>query len=173
MKKYLILYSTVDGHTKKICDKICEIIKRKFYVETLPIEFAEKKQLESFDYIIVGASIRYVKHRENVSTFVKDNIITLDSKMTAFFSVNVVARKPEKSKPEQNPYVIKFLNLSKWKPNYVEVFAGKIDYPSLRLIDRYMIKIIMWLTKGPTNTRFTYDFTDWKKVECFARVLSA
>ena len=29
----------------------------------------------------------------------------------------------------------------------------------------------MWLTKGPTDTSKTYEFTDWNKVEDFARDL--
>ena len=29
----------------------------------------------------------------------------------------------------------------------------------------------MWLTKGPTDTSKTYEFTDWNKVGDFARDL--
>ena len=48
------------------------------------------------------------------------------------------------------------------------MFAGKIDYPKYKLIDKYAIKFIMWITKGPTDTSKTYEFTDWKAVEDFA-----
>ena len=82
--------------------------------------------------------------------------------------MNVVARKPEKSTPKTNPYVIKFLNKIDWKPKIIGVFAGKIDYPKYKLIDKYSIKFIMWITKGPTDTSKTYEFTDWKAVEDFA-----
>ena len=34
------------------------------------------------------------------------NIEKLDKVKTAFFSLNLTARKPEKSTPETNPYVI-------------------------------------------------------------------
>ena len=30
----------------------------------------------------------------------------------------------------------------------------------------------MWITKGPTDTSQTYEFTDWKKVETFAKNLN-
>ena len=86
----------------------------------------------------------------------------------AFFSVNVVARKPEKNTPDTNPYIKKFLALSKWNPKKVAVFAGKVDYPQYRFIDKFMIRLIMWITKGPTDTSKTYEFTDWDKVEEFA-----
>ena len=62
----------------------------------------------------------------------------------------------------------KFLSLSAWKPNVLEVFAGKIDYPKYKFIDKHMIRFIMWMTKGPTDTSGTYEFTDWMKVDAFA-----
>jgi menaquinone-dependent protoporphyrinogen oxidase len=92
-------------------------------------------------------------------------------KENAFFSVNVVARKPEKSTPNTNPYLKKFLSNIKWEPKNLGVFAGKIEYPKYKFIDKYAIKFIMWITKGPTDTSKTYEFTNWKAVEDFARDL--
>ena len=83
-----------------------------------------------------------------------------------------MARKPEKNSPATNPYLIKFLNNVKWKPKKLAVFAGKIEYPKYKLIDKYAIKFIMWITKGPTDTSQSYEFTDWEKVEAFARDLN-
>jgi len=31
-----------------------------------------------------------------------------------------------------------------------------------------MIRLIMWITKGPTDISKTFEFTDWKKVDEFA-----
>ena len=93
----------------------------------------------------------------------------IDTKKNAFFSVNVVARKKEKNKPETNPYVSKFLDNTNWIPKKIGVFAGKIDYPKYKLLDKYAIKFIMRITKGPTDTSKTYEFTDWDMVIEFAR----
>ena len=93
----------------------------------------------------------------------------ISSKENAFFSVNVVARKPEKNTPETNPYVKKFLLKTSWKPRSLEVFAGKIDYPKYNFVDKHMIRFIMWMTKGPTNTNNTYEFTDWDMIDSFAK----
>jgi menaquinone-dependent protoporphyrinogen oxidase len=82
--------------------------------------------------------------------------------------VNAVARKPEKDSPETNPYIQKFLKLSNWNPALIGVFAGKIDYPKYNFVDKQMIRFIMWLTKGPTDTSQTYEFTNWGKVKEFA-----
>jgi menaquinone-dependent protoporphyrinogen oxidase len=124
--------------------------------------------LNEFSHIVIGASIRYGKHQQEVSEFINQNIVLLESKKTAFFSVNVVARKPNKNTPETNPYIIKFFSSLGWKPSLLGVFAGKIDYPKYGFIDRTMIRFIMWMTKGPTDPSSTVEFTDWNKVDEFA-----
>ena len=45
--------------------------------------------------------------------------------------------------------------------------CGKIDYPKYRFVDKHTIRLIMWLTKGPTDTSGIYEFTDWGKVDEF------
>ena len=168
MDKTLITYSTVDGQTKRISEKLAKLATHS-WVDVLPI--SNQINLDSYKTIIIGASIRYGKYRKEVYSFVEDNIQILNMKENAFFSVNVVARKPEKSTPNTNPYLKKFLSNIKWEPNNLGVFAGKIEYPKYKFIDKYAIKFIMWITKGPTDTSKTYEFTNWKAVEDFARDL--
>ena len=169
MEKSLITYSTVDGQTKIISEKIAQFATQSS-VDVFPI--SDNIELGKYKTIIIGASIRYGKYRKEVYSFVEKNIEILDSKENAFFSVNVVARKPEKNTPETNPYLIKFLKKIKWKPKNLGVFAGKIEYPKYKFVDKYAIKFIMWITKGPTDTSKTYEFTDWKKVESFTKNLN-
>ena len=139
----------------------------------ISIADAKTLNLNDFETIVIGASIRYGKHKPEVYKFIKDNLEVLDVKKNAFFSVNVVARKPEKNTPDTNPYMQKFLELSKWSPKNLSVFAGKIDYPQYKFVDKQMIRFIMWMTKGPTDINGTFEFTDWKKVESFAKELKS
>jgi len=172
MSEILIIYSTTDGHTLEICQRLQRLIEQQGHQVTLaPVDDAPDMQLESFDKIVIGASIRYGKHHKQVYDFIKSNEQILDSKPNAFFSVNVVARKPEKNQPETNPYLQKFLRQISWQPKQLAVFAGKIDYPRYRFRDRQMIRLIMWMTKGPTDPETVIEFTDWKQVEAFAQLL--
>ncbi len=169
MFKRLIIYSTTDGQTKLICERIKSLSKFNNQTKLLEIDEAIKENLQPYEVITIGASIRYGKHSPSVLNFIKENLETLKKKKSVFFSVNVVARKEEKSSPETNPYVIKFLKLTKWNPNKKEVFAGKIDYPKYSFLDRQIIRLIMFITKGPTDTSKSYEFTDWYKVDDFTR----
>ena len=171
MTKYLFLYSTTDGHTKRICEYIGNILKQQNHeIKIDPINL-ELKKLSEYDSIILGASIRYGKHQKSVFNFINKHKDLLETKKSAFFSVNVVARKSEKNSPNTNPYMKKFLKTSSWQPNKLGVFAGKVDYPSYKFFDKYIIRMIMWITKGPTDISQSYEFTDWKVVENFAKNL--
>ena len=169
MYKRLIIYSSTDGQTKLICERIKNSSQFNNETKLIAIDKATKENLKLYEVIIIGASIRYGKHNPSVFNFVKENLETFKQKKTCFFSVNVVARKEEKNLPETNPYLKKFLKLSKWNPDKKAVFAGKIDYPKYSFLDRQIIRLIMFITNGPTDTSKSYEFTDWSKVDDFTR----
>ncbi len=171
MSSSLIIYSSTDGHTKIICSRIIDFSKDGNITKMISLKETKGVDLSKFDKIIIGASIRYGKHSKELYNFIKVNQNILNKKETSFFSVNVVARKQEKNTPDTNPYIKKFLTISKWKPKKIAVFAGKVDYPNYGFFDKYIIKFIMFLTNGPTDTSKSYEFTDWSKVEDFARNL--
>ena len=171
MESTLIIYSSTDGQTKNICSRIGEFLSNDIPAKIISLSDATKNDIEKYDRVIIGASIRYGKHRKELFEFIETNLDELNKKDNAFFSVNVVARKSEKNTPETNPYVQKFLLKTSWVPQRLAVFAGKIDYPKYNFFDKQMIRFIMWVTKGPTNIKNTYEFTDWSKVDSFAKEL--
>ena len=170
-EKIGILYSTVDGQTLKICNELVkDLQKNNIDVQLFSIDNFNEDIL-NFDKFIIGSSIRYGVHNEKIIEFIKINKTKLDAIKTAFFSVNLVARKPEKNKPETNPYVIKFFKTIDWKPTIVEVFAGMLDYKKYTTFDRIMIQFIMWMTKGPTDRNTKIEYTNWEKVKLFGDVI--
>ena len=160
----IFIYSTSNGQSLKICNAIN---KNK---ESLIIDIDKIKtvELNKFDQIIIGASVKYGDHNKKIYDFIKNNKILIENKKTGFFSVNATARKSEKNKPETNPYVIKFLKKTNWTPDNIGVFAGKIDFPNYNFLEKYIIKVIMWITNGPTDTSKTFEFTDWEDVKKFS-----
>ncbi|MDO4781951.1 MAG: menaquinone-dependent protoporphyrinogen IX dehydrogenase [Capnocytophaga felis] len=168
MEKSVIIYASVDGQTKKICEHIKEVLLSKNQkAEIIPItDFREN--LNDFDKIILASSIRYGKHNQDIVKLIDENHELLNAKKSAFISVNLVARKAEKRQADTNPYVIKFLNKIKWKPTEVEVFAGKINYKLYGFLDKLIIKLIMTITKGPTSSDAEIEYTDWDNVTSFA-----
>lgn len=167
--KILIIYSSTDGHTKKICEVIKENLIDKRELHLTSIENVSGTNVQFYDYIIIGASIRYGKHNRKVFDFIEKNLNIIEKKKNAFFSVNVVARKNEKNTPETNPYIKKFLSKTRWKPKKLGVFAGKVDYPNYSFINKQIIRFIMFITKGPIDTSKSFEFTNWDNVKKFAQ----
>ena len=170
MANILIVYSTTDGHTLRICRRLQQVIERQAHRVTLAsVNDEPDADLDPFDKIVIGASIRYGKHRPQVYDFIRRNVKVLESKPSAFFSVNVVARKPDKNRPETNPYIKQFQKKAPWQPKEMAVFAGKIDYQKYSFWDRHIIRLIMWMTEGPTHPKTVAEFTNWKEVEAFGQ----
>ncbi len=191
--KTLILYSSVDGHTQHICqfiaDKLAETEKEETNKLTKPstrqiqlqslAEFVstdannpvQNPDFKDIDTIIIGASIRYGKHRPAVYDFINNYKAEFAKRniKTAFFSVNLVARKPDKNTADTNSYVVKFLTETNWQADMVDVFAGKLDYSIYGLFDKLIIKLIMKLTKGATSSDKPIVYTDWDRVDVFVK----
>jgi menaquinone-dependent protoporphyrinogen oxidase len=173
MSRVLIAYSTVDGHTLTICHRLKQLLERSGHVVSLvEIAVTAKIALAMFDKIVIGASVRYGKHRLEVYRFIETHRQVLEQRPSAFFTVNLVARKRGKNSPESNPYLKAFRRKTTWVPRVVAAFAGKIDYPKYGFLDRQIIRLIMWLTDGPIDPSACVEFTNWEAVEEFARRVS-
>jgi menaquinone-dependent protoporphyrinogen oxidase len=172
MARILFIYSTTDGHTLKIFTRLQDVVDDAQDQTTLvSVDAAEDLDPTGFDKIVIGASIRYGKHSPQVTAYIRRHHQALASRPNAFFSVNAVARKPNRNTPQTNPYLRRFLTQIPWQPQHLAVFAGKIDYPRYGVFDRNIIRLIMWITKGPTDPSSSVEFTDWQQVEAFGRLV--
>jgi menaquinone-dependent protoporphyrinogen oxidase len=166
--KTLIIFASVDGQTLKICTYLLNILSNQGQeTHIFPIQGLNVK-LDSYEKIIIASSIRYGKHHAEIIHLIKENFGILNNKKSAFISVNLVARKQEKNTADTNPYVKKFLATIPWKPKKVGVFAGMLDYSKYSFMDRFLIRLIMVITKGPIFPESAIEYTDWKRVEAFA-----
>ena len=168
----LLLCSSTDGQTRRICEQLRARMQQAGDAVTLTmIEDARDASPAGFDMAVVGARIRYGRTDKRVLAWADRHAARLNAMPSAFFSVNVVARKAGKDRADSNPYVQDFLRHVGWRPRMLEVFAGKLDYPRYRPLDRAIIRFIMWVTDGPTDPKAVVEFTDWGRVRAFGEAL--
>ena len=92
MANTLLLYSTNYGLSKSICERLQTSLHRKGErAEVAPL-VGNTLDPAAFDAIVVGASIRHGKHSPAVLEFIRAHRSLLESKPSALFSVNLVAR---------------------------------------------------------------------------------
>ncbi len=172
MASVLIVYYSRGGHTAKIASTMAEhIVQQGHQCDVVSVAEAKTINWDKYDSVALGACVLYGSYDKSVFAFANQYKQQLDAKPNSFFSVNVVARNPEKRVPENNRYLQKFIELSSWEPKDVKVIAGKVDYPSWRWYDRWMIQFIMKKTGGPTDPKAVIDYTDWKDVNHYAEHL--
>ncbi|MEN0615653.1 menaquinone-dependent protoporphyrinogen IX dehydrogenase [Klebsiella indica] len=171
--KTLILFSTRDGQTHEIASFLASELKEQgIDTDTVDLNRTHDIEWSQYDRVVIGASIRYGHFHPALGRFVKKHLQSLQSLPGAFFSVNLVARKPEKRTPQTNSYTRKFLLNSPWKPQRSAVFAGALRYPRYRWYDRFMIRLIMKMTGGETDVRKEVVYTDWQQVGRFAQEIA-
>lgn len=161
-----------DGQARRIAARIAERLTEAGFATTsrdLVTEFPQRQEIESnAGPIVVVAAVRYGKHLQQA-----DRLAALYASLTnppplIFFSVNLTARKPEKRTAEGSTYLRKLIAKYALKPVLARAIAGRLDYPSYRFFDRQMIRFIMFLTGGPTDTSATIEFTDWQEIDMLA-----
>ena len=164
----LLLYSSVYGLSKQICERIqASLARRGQRADVAPL-VGHGIVPRDYDAIVVGASIKHGKHHPSVLEFIRANRALLESTPSALFSVNLVARKRAKNTPQTNPYLKRLVAQSPWKPKLQAVVAGELDYSRYSGIDKHMMRLVMWINKGPTDFSTKVQFTDWNEVERFA-----
>lgn len=171
--KVLILYSSLDGQTHTIASYIAKQLSIAGTCEIQDLSQVGQIDLSQYQQVMIGASVRYGRFSPVLSQFVAEHLEQLNQMSSAFFAVNLTARKPEKRSPQTNAYVRKFLLSTPWQPALCAVFAGALRYPRYRWIDRVMIQLIMRMTGGETDTSKEVEYTDWQQVDRFTQDFAA
>ncbi len=172
MNKVAIIYASHDGHTQKIAKTLHGNLEQAgINADCLSVAHCNAHTAHNYEVLIFGAAIRHGKHLKPMIEYLQAYSELLAEKKTAFFSVSLTARKVHRDTAETNNYVKKMLKRLSWKPDEVDVFAGKLNYPHYHFCDRNIIRFIMWITDGPTDVNSVHEFTDWSRVKAFSQRL--
>ena len=134
----------------------------------MPQDLAEGGALTDRDLIVVLAAVRYGRHLPAAERFLASFGALASPPPLVFLSVNLTARKPEKRSATGSPYLRKALRRHRLKPVLAQAIAGRLDYPRYTPFDRFMIRLIMTMTNGPTDPSTTVEYTDWSEVDQLA-----
>jgi len=169
MKKILIIYASRFGQTEKICFYIQEqLLMKKLACDVVNIiALDETVNLIDYTHILLASSIYYGKHNKALLTWIDKYHDRFLNKIVGFISVNLTARKPNRDRVDTNIYTKKLMIESPYQFDIVDVFAGKLNYRQYNLLDRYMLRFVMWITKGETNFDTNKEYTDWGRIDGF------
>ena len=157
----LVLYSSIEGHTERIAQRIAEVLRSRGHAVDLAPAGGEI-DLSRYAGVIVGASVHYGHHPAKLGKWLKD--AGLESQASGFFSVSLGAKEH---------YATKFLRRAGWRPQLTAVFRGALKYSKYGPIKRRVVQAFAAVGGHDTDTSRDYDYTDWKAVDSFATAFSA
>lgn len=170
MSKVLMLFASREGQTQKIIERMRSIVSHAGNeVDLVGLEGPTTGiRLEQYDAFMLGSSIRYGHHHADFCRFAEQNAGALNSKLCYFFSVNLTARKANRSEPHQNPYLTRFLRNGSLRPDSVEVFAGAYRLSRYNFFQKLLLRLIFRVSDGSSAPTEDHEFTDWSRVTQFA-----
>jgi len=171
----LVFYATRDGQSRNIAARIVERLAAdgiRATTRDLAADSPTPAELAAAPLLVLVAAVRYGRHLPEAGRFLAAYGRLSAPPPLALASVNLTARKPVKSTAETNPYLRKLIARCPARPVLAIAVAGRLDYPRYRWWDRQIIRIIMWLTGGPTDPTICVDYTSWRAVDEFASRLA-
>lgn len=171
----LLAYASHFGQAKRIADALAEQLEQHGFATQCSALQADHQPSETiagpWRAVLVIASVRYGHFAKTVAPFIQAQQAAAPHTPWGFASVSLTARKPEKRSPSSHLNTQKFLHELQSKglqPEWCAVFAGALRYPLYGWLDKNMIRLIMHITGGVTDTRREVEYTDWDAVQAWA-----
>lgn len=171
MAKFLVVYTTKRGQTKKIANYIRrEILKRGFSADLLEIRTGKEEcGWPLYDGVVLGAPVHMSSYPRTFQKWIQNNRSEIYLRPDAFFSVCLGEAdkvNPETPKAEVD-ILSKLFEKTQWEPDMWEIFAGALKYTQYNWVLRRIMKKIAAKSGGDTDMSQDYEYTDWNQVKRF------
>ena len=166
-----VYYATRDGQSRRIAERISLRLAESDIAappQDLAVTRLAPAGLAAASVVVLVAAVRYGRHLPDADRFLAAYQSLNSPPPLAFASVNLTARKPDKTTATSNPYLRKIIARHRLTPALGAAFAGKLDYRRYGWMDRQVIRFIMLLTRGPTDPDACVEYTSWPAVDEFA-----
>lgn len=167
-----LYYATRDGQTRRIAERIATRLREAGVaaeLTDLAVQPPDSSDLAERGPFILIAAVRYGRHLRQAEHLLASYRALAAPPPLYLLSVNLTARKPGKTTAPGNTYLRRTIEKYRLDPKLAGAIAGRLDYPSYTWIDRQMIRLIMVMTRGPTDPSAQIEFTDWAQVDALAR----
>ncbi len=162
--RFLVLYGTTEGQTRKIADFVTTKLKDRGDVVAM-IDAADVPpdlQPQDYDAAILAASLHAGDYQGPLVHFARKHHEALNTMPTAFLSVSLSAagKDPDDLKGTV-ACALRFQKDSGWNPNEVHHVAGAFRFTEYDFFKRWMMKVIAWERGMRTSGVDELELTDW------------
>jgi menaquinone-dependent protoporphyrinogen oxidase len=170
MSNVLVLYASFDGHTERIARRMASAIASAgHHVGVLAASDDEVvRALERSDAVLVGGAIHRGRHAPYLERLARRARDALAARPNAFFSVSLSAGGNAKQRAGAERCVAGFVKRTGWRPDAHALIAGALPYSRYNPFVRLMMRLIVSMGHGDTDTSRDHEYTDWAAVDGFA-----
>jgi menaquinone-dependent protoporphyrinogen oxidase len=172
-RRFLVLYSTTDGQTRKIAAAIADEFRA--FGDEVDVANAKRPHppIRPDDYlaVVVAGSVHAGGYQRSVRRWVGAHRDGLAGRPTAFVSVcmGVVEHNPTTDR-ELDRILTRFFEKTGWRPTMTKIVAGALPFTKYNWLKRrVMLRIVRKQMGSNVDTRRDYEYTDWNDLKAFAR----
>lgn len=167
MAEILIVYTTLQGHTLRVAERVAESAADAGHRPTLARVDAAPA-LGPFDAVIVGAPVQAGAFAEPVVAFAKEHAADLGRVPTGLFFVCLTSAGDDgASRATVDGYLRAFQSDTHWRPDVIASFAGTLRHPHDSLLHRALMRDAA--PGAPAREDLPHDrvYTHWDAVGGF------
>ncbi len=169
-------YATRDGQSRRIAEHLSRRLAEAEVpapAQDLAAAAPAASDLAATAVVVLVAAVRYGRHLPEADRFLTVYRSLQSPPPLALASVNLTARKHDKTTATSNAYLRKVIARHRLAPAVAVAFAGCLNYRRYGWRDRWIIRFIMLLTGGPTDPTTCIEYTSWRAVDDFAAAVVA
>ena len=121
----------------------------------------------SCDAVIIGGPIHAGAHSAELREYIEANEEQLRMIPAAFFSVSLSAAGTDDQRDDAQRCMNKFLESVRFEPLDRIILAGALKYQKYGVIKRFVMKRIVGIAGGDTDTSQDHEYTNWPEVTQF------
>ncbi|TDH36143.1 protoporphyrinogen oxidase [Pseudohoeflea suaedae] len=165
----LVLYATVEGHSRKVATHIAEHLEDRRYVALLgDVREPGFTVPGTFDAVFICAPVHLGRYPEPIARFIEDWKDALVLVPTGFVSISlsIQSDNPEE-RAAARTFPEKLSRRTGFYPSHVHHAAGALKYLEYDYFKRLLMRQIAGKEGGPVDASRDYEFTDWDALNGF------
>jgi menaquinone-dependent protoporphyrinogen oxidase len=169
--RVLVLYGTVNGHTRKIAFALADTLRAAaFDVDVVNVRKPFDPNPSDYMGVVVAAPIRGQRYPRAVRRWVKAHADALRDRPTAFVSSCLaVLERNAKTDAAIAAIMQRLFGATDWRPTMMKSVAGALPYTQYNWVTRWMMRRIVARAHGDVDTSRDYEYTDWDDLRQFGR----
>ena len=170
----LVLYATVEGHTRKIAERASALLEKAGQAVVLAdVREPGFAVPGRFDGVLICAPIHIGRYPSPVAQFIIDWKAALADVPTAFISVSLAIHSDSaEERAEAEAFPAKLEQKTGFHIPKVHHAAGALKFLEYDFFKRMLMRQIASKEGGPVDTSRDHEFTDWAALDTFVQEFS-